>query len=58
MMMVGTIRMRKVKSLGTRQIRTLSWREKIEERSRSSDEQTQIDFMTYFLFGKLNAFPR
>lgn len=47
----------KGESLGTGQIRTLSWRKRIEERSRSSDKQTQIDFASYFLSGKLNAFP-
>lgn len=33
-------------SLSTGQIRTLSWRKRIEERSRSSDKQTQIDVVS------------
>lgn len=41
----------KGESLGTEQIRTLSWRKRMEERSRSPDKQTQIDFVSYFYLG-------
>lgn len=48
----------KGESLSTGQVRILSQRKKIEERSRSSDKQTQADCVSYFLSRELNAFPR
>lgn len=46
--MVGAIHKRG-ESLGAEQTQVSSWRRRTEERSRLSEEQTQMDFMSTFL---------